>query len=174
MSFLEYADKNECSSISVCGSTRREVQRGKLRSINRQIRSQGSRRASEEWPWQAPSAASLRRFAYRMGIKQAGKEISWELYFYDYAKYRARALYPADSSRPSVSLGFMRYRNQRMPAVFHVLHRSFPRVARRTGGVAGDSDVYRTSSWSSGICYGVTTDNTYRKISTSFSTPAGT
>lgn len=166
MSFLEYADKNE-AQFDFCLWEYPAVKSsaGKLRSINLLANSFAGQQASERG--MAMAGAIRREFGDSRtvwGIKQAGKEISWELYFYDYARTERERSIPRliETIRPWVSCDIET--SECLPYFMFSIDLSRELLAAQ--GELQEIQMYIGnigSLVSSGICYGVTRQETRLK-----------
>jgi hypothetical protein len=98
------------------------------------------------------------------GVKQAGGETSWELYFYDYARTERERSIPRllAAIRPWVSCAVKA--DEHSP--YFMFSIDFSHQLLRTGGELDEVQMYIGnigSTVSSGICYGVTREQTRLK-----------
>ncbi len=166
MSFPEYATANE-AQFDFCLWQYAAVQPcdGKLRSINLLADSfagqQVSQRAMDMVSAIREKFGDLRTV---WGVKQAGGAISWELYFYDYARTGRERSIPGliETIRPWVSCDVAVSEN--LP--YFMFSLEFSRQLLVMGGELDEVQMYIGnigSQVSSGICYGVTRQQTRLK-----------
>ena len=166
MSFPEYADKNEAQfDFCLWEYPAAKPCTGKLRSVNLLANSFVAEPAGERA--MAMAGAIRREFGHSRtvwGIKQAGTEISWELYFYDYDRTERERSIPRllETIRPWVSCDIQT--GERVPYFMFSIDLSRELLAGQ--GALQELQVYIGnigSLVSSGICYGVTRQQTRLK-----------
>lgn len=158
MSFPEYATANEAQfDFCLWPYTAMQPSEGKLRSINLLADSFDDQQTGQR-AMDMVSAIRKRLGDLRTvwGVKQAGGEISWEFYFYDYARTERERSIPLvlETIRPWVSCDVTVTES----APYFMFSLDFSRQTLLMGGELDEVQMYIGnigSTVSSGICYGV-------------------
>ncbi|MDP1612881.1 MAG: hypothetical protein Q8M11_17650 [Sulfuritalea sp.] len=159
MSFLEYATAGE-DQFDFCLWPYPAVQPcdGKLRSVSLLADSfEGQQMGRRAMDMVSAIRAQLGDLRTVWGVKQAGGEISWEFYFYDYARTERERSIPRllEILRPWVSCDI----HTSETAPYFMFSVDFSRELLTVGGKLEELQMYIGnigSMVSSGICYGVT------------------